>query len=70
MVAELQEEVEKLRSIWNAKREREWLCQALVSSKQEKAPGIPQQEGNAVPVPQQTQGRSYKDVNDWKQVQA
>lgn len=29
MVAELQEEVEKLRSIWNAKRERENGCAKL-----------------------------------------
>lgn len=60
----------KLRSIWNSERELDLWCQALVCLKQEQAPEIPQWEGDAVSIPQKTQGRRCKDVKKWKQVQA
>lgn len=68
MVTELQEELEKLKGIWDAQREihvDRW-CQALASIKQEQVPETPQQEGNAVSIPQLTQGRSCKHVKNGK----
>ncbi|GAB0207986.1 hypothetical protein GRJ2_003264300 [Grus japonensis] len=72
LVAELHEEVERLRSIREAEREIDWWNQALPSlrQKQGQPPNKTQGEGDPVSSPCQAEGSSLKEGSEWKQVHA
>ncbi|GAB0208750.1 hypothetical protein GRJ2_003340700 [Grus japonensis] len=72
LVAELREEVERLRSIREAEREIDWWSQALPSlrQKQGQLTDQSQSEGDPVSSPRQAEGSSLKEGSEWKQVHA
>ncbi|GAB0205185.1 hypothetical protein GRJ2_002984100 [Grus japonensis] len=72
LVAELREEVERLRSIREADREIDWWSQALPSlrQKQGQLTDQSQSEGDPVSSPCQAEGSSLKEGSEWKQVHA
>ncbi|GAB0179489.1 hypothetical protein GRJ2_000414200 [Grus japonensis] len=72
LVAELREEVERLRSIREAEREIDWWSQALPSlrQKQGQLTDQSQSEGDPVSSPRQVEGSSLKEGSEWKQVHA
>ncbi|GAB0208855.1 hypothetical protein GRJ2_003351200 [Grus japonensis] len=72
LVAELREEVERLRSIREAEREIDWWSQALPSLRQKQGQLTDQNQGEGDPVssPCQAEGSSLKEGSEWKQVHA
>ncbi|GAB0208322.1 hypothetical protein GRJ2_003297900 [Grus japonensis] len=68
LVAELREEVERLRSIREAEKEIDWWSQALPSLRQKQTPDKTQDEGDPISSPCQDEGRSLKGRSEWKQV--
>ncbi|GAB0178621.1 hypothetical protein GRJ2_000327400 [Grus japonensis] len=72
LVAELREEVERLRSIREAEREIDWWSQTLPSLKQKQGQltDQSQSEGDPVSSPHPAEGSSLKEGNKWKQVRA
>ncbi|GAB0208697.1 hypothetical protein GRJ2_003335400 [Grus japonensis] len=72
LVAELREEVERLRSIREAEREIDWWSQALPSLRQKQGQLTDQSQGEGDPVssPRQAEGSSLKEGSEWKQVHA
>ncbi|GAB0209138.1 hypothetical protein GRJ2_003379500 [Grus japonensis] len=70
LVAELREEVERLRSIREAEREIDWWSQALPSLKQKQGQltDQSQSEGDPVSSPCQAEGSSLKEGSEGKQV--
>ncbi|GAB0207770.1 mitochondrial enolase superfamily member 1 [Grus japonensis] len=72
LVAELREEVERLRSIREAEKEIDWWSQALPSLRQKQGQLMDQSqsEGDPVSSPCQAEGSSLKGRSEWKQVPA
>ncbi|GAB0179160.1 hypothetical protein GRJ2_000381300 [Grus japonensis] len=72
LVAELREEVERLRSIREAEREIDWWSQALLSLRQKQGHLTDQSQSKGDPVssPCQAEGSSLKEGSEWKQVHA
>ncbi|GAB0208393.1 hypothetical protein GRJ2_003305000 [Grus japonensis] len=72
LVAELREEVERLRSIREAEKEIDWWSQALPSLRQKQGQLTDQNQGEGDPVssPCQAEGSSLKGRSEWKQVPA
>ena len=72
LVAELREEVERLRSIRESEKEIDWWNQALSSlrQKQEQPPEKTQDQGDPVSSPRQAEGSSLKERSEWRQVHA
>ncbi|KAK4828521.1 hypothetical protein QYF61_026943 [Mycteria americana] len=74
MVAELREEVERLRSIREAEKEIDWWCHALPRPRQEQEQQQPpvrtHDQGDPVPPLHRAEGSSSKEEGKWKQVHA
>lgn len=72
LVAELQEEVERIRSIRESEKETGWWNQALPSliQKQEQPPEKKQDQRDPVSSPCQAEGSSLKERSEQKQVRA
>ncbi|GAB0205675.1 hypothetical protein GRJ2_003033100 [Grus japonensis] len=72
LVAELREEVERLRSIREAEKEIDWWSQALPSPRQKQGQRTDKNQGEGDPVssPCQAEGSSLKGRSEWKQVHA
>ncbi|GAB0185452.1 hypothetical protein GRJ2_001010500 [Grus japonensis] len=72
LVAELHEEVERLRSIREAERDIDWWSQALPSPRQKQGQltDQSQSEGDPVSSPRQAESSSLKEGSEWKQVHA
>ncbi|GAB0209336.1 hypothetical protein GRJ2_003399300 [Grus japonensis] len=72
LVAELREEVERLRSIREAEKEIDWCSQALPSlrQKQGQTPDKTQDQGDPVSFPCQDEGSSLKERSEWRQIHA
>ncbi|KAK4826358.1 hypothetical protein QYF61_007952 [Mycteria americana] len=72
LVAELQEEVERLRSIRESEKEIDWWIHALPSlrQEQEQPPERKQDQGDAVSSPHQAEDSSLKERSEWRQVHA
>ncbi|GAB0204581.1 hypothetical protein GRJ2_002923700 [Grus japonensis] len=70
LVAELREEVERLRSIREVEREIDWWSQALPSLRQKQGHLTDQSQSERDPVssPRQAEGSSLKEGSEWKQV--
>ncbi|GAB0188521.1 pyruvate dehydrogenase protein X component, mitochondrial [Grus japonensis] len=70
LVAELQEELERLRSVRGAEKEIDWWSHALPSlrQKQGQPPAKNQDQGDPVSFPCQDEGSSLKERSEWRQV--
>lgn len=69
LVAELQDEVERLGSVRAPERAIDWWNQSLASMRQEQPPEIMQDQGNPMSILQQ-EGSSCKERSEWRVVHA
>ena len=70
LVAELKEEVKRLRSIRECEREIDWWSSILASPKQQEQMEAPNEAGNRSPSCYQAEGGDLRDEGDWKEVPA
>ena len=68
LVAELKEEVERLRSIRECERELDWWSNTLAPLKQQQQMEAPREEGNPSTSCYQAKGGDLRDGGGWKQV--
>ena len=70
LVAELREEVERLRSIRECEREIDWWSNTLAPLKQQEQMEAPNEAGNPSSSCYQAEGGDLRDRGGWKQVPA
>ncbi|KAK4831918.1 hypothetical protein QYF61_020295 [Mycteria americana] len=72
MVAELREEVERLRSIREAEKEIDWWCHALPplrrEQEQQQPPVRTHDQGHPLSPPRRAEGSSSEDESEWRRV--
>ena len=70
LVAELKEEVERLRGIGEYEREIDWWSHTLSSLRPRQPMGAPQEAEDPLPSCHQVEGEDLRDKGEWKQVPA
>jgi len=70
LVAELKEEVERLRSIWECESEIDWWSHALPSMRPKQHEAASQEAEDPLPSCHRAQGGDLRDRGEWKRVPA
>jgi len=70
LVAELKEEVERLRSIREREREIDWWNRSLPSLRQRQQEAAPRKAGNPLPSCHRAERGDLRDGGEWKRVPA
>jgi len=70
LVAELKDEVERLRSIWECEREINWWSRTLPSLRPRQQEAAPREAENPLPSCHQAEGGDLRDRGEWKRVPA